>query len=255
MKNALILGSGRSGTSLLAGTLANCGYFLGENSYPANEENPKGYFEDDRINRINEELLAQVVPFRIGGVLRKYLMPLSMPYGMRWLARVPLKTHLSCSASLANRIESFTRYEPYCFKDPRLSYTLQLWRPFLKNTVFLCVFRNPAATVNSIITHCSKGEYRRGIIMNAQRAFAVWELIYQHILEIHYVQGGEWVFVHYDQMLDGSCYERLELILGVHPDATFVDRKLNRSRSGAQLPQKVAELYQRLCELAEYGKT
>jgi len=44
MKNCIILGSGRSGTSMVAGTLAKSGYFMGDNLYPARESNPKGFF-------------------------------------------------------------------------------------------------------------------------------------------------------------------------------------------------------------------
>jgi len=58
MKNCIILGSGRSGTSMLAGCLAKSGYFMGDNLYPAREANPKGFFEDPEINAINEMLIA-----------------------------------------------------------------------------------------------------------------------------------------------------------------------------------------------------
>jgi Uncharacterized protein conserved in bacteria len=62
MRNCLILGSGRSGTSMVAGTLASAGYFIGDNLYPRLASNPKGFFEDPEINAINEDLLARILP-------------------------------------------------------------------------------------------------------------------------------------------------------------------------------------------------
>ncbi|RME58681.1 sulfotransferase family protein, partial [Candidatus Parcubacteria bacterium] len=64
MRNVLILGSGRSGTSMVAGTLAKAGYFMGTQFVPPRESNPKGFFEDHEINDINEAILKKVVPHR-----------------------------------------------------------------------------------------------------------------------------------------------------------------------------------------------
>ena len=60
MKNCLIMGSGRSGTSMIAGMLAKEDYFFGDNLYQARDPNPKGFFEDPEINDINETILSQV---------------------------------------------------------------------------------------------------------------------------------------------------------------------------------------------------
>lgn len=255
MKNCLILGCGRSGTSLLTGMLGNCGYFVGENSYPANEDNPKGYFEDEQINWINEELITQFVARRKNGLLGKYLFPSSMPYGMRWLARMPLDVSLVCSPAVANGIEKFCSKSPFCYKDPRFSYTLPIWRPYLRNIVYICVFRHPAATVQSILNHCSKGEYSRSLLMDTAKAFEVWQCIYSHILYKHYQQGGEWLFVHYQQLLDGSALARLSNTLDAKPDARFVDKNLNRSLGHAPMPPEAAALYEILCRLASFGQS
>lgn len=41
MRICIILGSGRSGTSMLAGSLAAAGYFMGEHLYPGAAEKPQ----------------------------------------------------------------------------------------------------------------------------------------------------------------------------------------------------------------------
>ena len=53
------MGSGRSGTSMLAGILHQSGYFLGEGLYKPQESYPKGFFEYRSINSINEAILQQ----------------------------------------------------------------------------------------------------------------------------------------------------------------------------------------------------
>src|SRR5262249_42923187 len=138
VRNCLILGSGRSGTSMLAGVLSQAGYYMGEHLIPPDEANPKGYFEDDEVNAINEKLLALVTPAR------------SRPaHGWRWLAAVPVSARISCSPQLAKRIEIQTSRTPFCLKDPRFCYTLPVWRPFLRDTMLLCVFREPTRTAQS----------------------------------------------------------------------------------------------------------
>ena len=73
-RNCLILGSGRSGTSMAAGILARAGYFMGEELWPADIGNPKGYFEDREVNKINDELIAPVAPKTPPHGLRKLLL-------------------------------------------------------------------------------------------------------------------------------------------------------------------------------------
>jgi hypothetical protein len=190
MRNCVILGSGRSGTNALAGILAGNGYYMGDDLLLSSEENPKGYFEDKTVNRVNEELLIPVEPIGPRGFVGKYLFRSRMPYGMRWLAKVPMRADLKCSPVLEALMIYLTRHEPYCFKDPRFSYTLGLWWRFLSNVVFACMFRDPGVTIQSILTHCSKGAYPRSILMNVNRAFEIWAVMYSHILEIHH-RGAE----------------------------------------------------------------
>lgn len=64
MRNVLITGCGRSGTGLMAGCLKKAEYFMGNNLYGKNDANPKGFFEDESINKINEDLLEPAVRSR-----------------------------------------------------------------------------------------------------------------------------------------------------------------------------------------------
>ena len=84
-RSAIVLGAGRSGTSLLAGLFQKSGYFSGNSLLAGSVSNPLGYFEDKEINAINEDLLAGAVPWRPRGVMGAALYPVRVigPGGLR----------------------------------------------------------------------------------------------------------------------------------------------------------------------------
>jgi hypothetical protein len=236
-RNCLILGSGRSGTSLLAGTLRGAGYYVGECLIEANDANPKGFFEDYEVNAINEELLTPMTP--------------TYSYGWRWLAAIPIGTPLPCQDAVNARIEAQTARAPFCFKDPRFCYTLPAWRPFLPETAFLCVFREPSRTANSILKECRTAPYLAGLRIDFARAVEIWRLMYRHVLDVHR-QVGHWLFVHYDQLVTGVALARIEAMLGVSADRSFPDPALKRSAREGPTDAAALRVYRELCDLAGY---
>ncbi len=66
--------------------------------------------------------------------------------------------------------------------------------------------------------------------MNFERAIGIWTRMYQHILDSHR-RGGKWLFVHYDQLLDGAANSRLEKALGIAIAERFADPRLKRSKA------------------------
>src|SRR5580693_5977635 len=129
MRDCFVLGCGRSGTSLTAGLLAESGYFMGRELYPADAGNPRGYFEDRAVNGINEGLLAQLVPGARRSLTDKLRRrPRPTAGWFRWLAELRTDQTVSCPPKLSERIEAQTAHRPFCFKDPRFSYTLGAWR-------------------------------------------------------------------------------------------------------------------------------
>ncbi len=242
MRSCLVLGSGRSGTSMLAGTLYGAGYYVGEHLIPPADMNPKGFFEDEVINWINEDLLAQVTPDPLLG------------YSWRWLARVPVGTPIPTPSYIPDLIREQTVHSPFCFKDPRFCYTLPAWRPFVGDALFLCIFREPTRTVNSMLKDCQNDPYLKLVQVDHSLAFDVWRLMYRHILEVHRKEG-EWLFVHYDQLLDGSAIPQLESALGVKLDEQFPDPKLRRSSADGPIDPEALGIYEELCELAGYRLT
>jgi hypothetical protein len=234
---------------MVAGTLANSGYFMGDDLLPARDANPKGFYEDREVNDINEAILDPYVPqrVRIMGIEFFRHRPL---YGHRWLAPISVgKIGSLPDNSLRARILKLIDRKPYCFKDPRFSYTLPIWWPFLKETVFICVFRNPTTTAHSIIQECCGNNY--DLRINSNQALIAWTLMYQHIIEMH-SQHGEWLFLHYNQLFTRSGLDKLQSFTGALIDSSFPDPSLRRARTSEKIPKAAARLYEELCRRAEY---
>jgi hypothetical protein len=93
----------------------------------------------------------------------------------------------------------------------------------------------------------------RGFYLTRAHALRVWTSMYQHVLRQHSRLGGAWLFVHYDQILDGSAIPRIERAVAARVGAGFVDRDLRRSPDdSSRLPQRTIQTYRQLCELAEF---
>lgn len=256
-RNCLIMGSGRSGTSMVAGIIAKAGYFMGAELWPADIGNPKGYFEDREVNQINEELIAPVSAKSPPHALRRFLFGDTPVLGhfQHWVAVLRPGVSIPCSPEMSGRIAALTARRPFCFKDPRFSYTLPAWRPHIGDALLLCVFRDPSVTASSMVRECKRADHMKGTVVDERWALKVWEAMYRRIVDLHYPQGGDWLFVHYSQLLDHSADAELERRLGIKIDREFAAAELNRSRPEAAVPRRLARLYERLCRLAHYDRS
>lgn len=243
MRNCIILGSGRSGTSMVAGCLASAGYYMGDELYPARGSNPKGFFEGPQINGINEALLSQVVPDEQG-----------LRYGQRWLANLTNSHSFTLSCDIRNSMLHMLQHVPYCFKDPRFSYTLPAWLPYFSNTVYVCVFREPGVTAESIVKECAAEAYLSNVHMTRARALGIWNSIYNSIVNLTGLQNNI-IYVHYSQMLSGEGLHTLATALDAPVDTSFPDAALRRSNSEENVPVESDNLYNRLCRLSGYHAT
>jgi hypothetical protein len=249
MKNVLVMGSGRSGTSLACGILSKAGYYMGENLMPATPTNPRGFFESWDIEQINEDILKKVIK-DIPPLLDRFFKK-NLHKGHYWLSWVGLRKQMKSDESIRQRIEKEIARAPFCFKDPRFSYTLPIWRPFLpENTVFLCIFRHPTATSKSILKQI-KGSPRMAYLKyEFTDTMELWKLIYSHILYKHRAEG-DWLFLHYDQLLEEEGPNKIQRFTGAHIDRTFPEKTLNRSLPGnRKIPTDVNRIYDQLCQLA-----
>ena len=245
MKNCLILGSGRSGTSMVAGSLRHAGYNMGEGLKEGTPSNPLGYFESVEINGINEDLLQPVVAGLAGREVTRWKLthpPLLMD--QHWLACLPPEVEVPALPAVAPRIGAAVGRAPFCFKDPRFSYTLPAWRPHLtgRDIVFVCVFREPGRTVTSILKDWKDRPYLRDVPLTPPYVWQVWIQMYDRIVRVHR-RRGKWLFLHYDQVACGGGLRRLGRALGAPVDAGFPAPALKRSADTDRIPRQARILY------------
>lgn len=232
-RNVVVVGSGRSGTSLVAGLMAGAGYHMGRRLLRGNQANPRGFFEDLRTLLVNEEILAPHTPL---ADLR------------RWLAVLPPEAEVSAPAELQPKMRATLGPAPWCRKDPRFCYTLPAWEPLYGDALRVCVFREPSRTANSMI----KVARMQRVELTYAGALEIWAAAYRQVLRRHR-HRGQWLFLHYEQVLDGTGLPRLEEALGVAVDRSFVDAGLRRSPASGSWPPVVREMYEELCATAGHA--
>jgi len=88
--------------------------------------------------------------------------------------------------------------------------------------------------------------------MTYDLALASWRAMYGRVLGLHR-HSGKWIFLHYDQVLDGSGLERLEAALGAKVDGDFPDAGLKRMPADGPLLPEDRAMYEALCRLAGAG--
>ena len=129
-KNLLILGMHHSGTSMIAGMLAQCGWYVGDDAelLPSAQDNPRGFWERRDVVELNDALLHGA--------------------GGSWYQPLPESAQLAsaaCDAVVAGLGE-----QPWLLKDPRLLLTWPAWQEALAGTLTVFVYRSPLAVANSL---------------------------------------------------------------------------------------------------------
>jgi hypothetical protein len=252
-RNCLILGFGRSGTSLMGGLLYHSGYFAGNNLHPARETNPKGFFEDIVINRINEQILEPYDYYKSHSKYPSYTLNYS-PYvpsrGHRWLMLIDPTTDILCENEeiLEQARKVILLRQPFAYKDPRFNFTWPVWEPYLPtDTKFICMFRHPAAVIRSVLHECKTADYLSEFYFDEELGFRVWHNSYRHLLD-RMTENLEkrMLFIAYEDLVEGKCIGKIADFLNASIDAQFIEPSLNRTPSKALMPDFVAELYDEL---------
>ena len=138
----IVLGVHRSGTSAITKGLELFGVDLGQNLLPANEYNPKGYFEDNQLVDLNDNIL------RKSGSLwsaLQFLEPADL-LGARFE-----KEQNEAREFLKGKLAQGT---PIGLKDPRLCRTLPFWQKIFEEqglrVGYLLAYRSPDEVAASL---------------------------------------------------------------------------------------------------------
>lgn len=236
MFNIIVTGSGRSGTSLTAQLLHDQGYHFSEDLIESNESNPNGFYESYEINRINEVLLESVFP--------------NHNYGQRWLGALHNPLVNVTTPQMSEQMRAAIPKEPFVLKDPRFSYTLDAWREHISDCRFICVFRNPIATVNSIQKMLTVEPYLRDFALSREQTFTLWNAMYDSILSRDRARE-HWLFLEYESIVSGIGLQQLSEFIGTNINTSLVDPDLQRSpKHGLNMPLRTALIYRRLLDLS-----
>ncbi len=178
----LVLGMHRSGTSAIARALQVFGAHLGDTLIPPGFDNPRGFWEDRDILRINEKLLSE-----LGSAYDRPNAPdidLSSPT-MRTIKTEALQI-------LQRKLVS---YDLFAIKDPRLARLLPFWKAVFSEgayaVTYIIALRNPLSVIKSL-------EVRNGF--DPRKSAILW---YEHMLAaVYHTIGANRVIVDYDLLIE-----------------------------------------------------
>ena len=232
-----IVGMHRSGTSLVAGLLAQAGLPLGEELLGANAHNPHGNHEDTAFLALHDRLLAaNGTDWTLAGAPDE----LVLPDGLRDEA-----------VRLATARGEAARGGAWGWKDPRTTVFLPLWEELLPDLRVVVVFRRAATVAASLrrrrdppLVHRFRGAWplaRLGLPMTKDGAIlAMWRTYNLLAVEAGERLGERLAFVDADRVVES--WEPLAAWLGAAGVAlapvdarAALDPSLYRRRAPADL--------------------
>jgi hypothetical protein len=208
MKQACILVAGmhRSGTSALSGVLSMLGVYLGSNEMPGDKYNQKGYFENNNLVPLSEDLLDAV--------------------GSKWddiffnedKTQILLKQDIT---PLKSQIEGeFKECELFAIKDPRIAFLIPVYKSILEelgiDIKVIIPFRNPLEVASSL-------RERDG--MSIEKGVLLW-LCHFLLVEKH-SRGLDRVFISFDSLVSDTenVVESMSKKLSIDFNTKYADRK------------------------------
>ncbi|MDV6320552.1 glycosyltransferase [Chromohalobacter sp. HP20-39] len=156
-----VLGMHRSGTSAMAGSLAVCNVWLGDNLLePAPGINDKGFWEHRELVRLNEALLDKAgLRWHTPLAVRHFQEFLKDEGGKAYVQELKLEASKFIDDLVSSR--PHRELQTYAVKDPRLCITAHFWKPLFEQAgirvVSIHVLRPPQEVARSL-------ENRDGIV-------------------------------------------------------------------------------------------
>ena len=248
----VVLGMHRSGTSAVTRALQVMNVELGDKLMPAADgDNPKGFFEDTDIYKLNVEMLQAL---RID-----------------WYSLAPIGEHdvetLRSRAFFLRAVEllnSKCANSPvFAFKDPRIAKLLPFWKAVFDHCQFgvsyVVTVRHPRSVANSLVK-------RNGF--DLEKGYLLW---LEYVLRIAaWTAGQRCAYVDYDRLVEQPVAQlkRLAKVLALKVNKPaladykngFLDQTLRHTvytRADLEVdslcPPLAHEVYCAICDLADPG--
>lgn len=198
----VVLGVGRSGTSLAMQALKNLGVRVSENLIPPDVSNPRGFYEDADIVEIHKNLLSALATSP------------AMPLPEGWMNRPEAKRALKELKAIVEANVSQGQ-GPWAFKDPRTATFLPLWILLFNQLKivprFILAVRRPEAVIESFAQQYGNDQ-----------AFA--ELIYlQRTLDALHYTSTDCFILSYERWFEGPAEALQEMAEFVFQCSTDIE--------------------------------
>lgn len=188
----VVLGMQRSGTSTIARAVHALGVPLGNNLLPANIFNPRGYWEDQRIWRLNQNFLDLVgASHQTGGVNCQGILD-----------------HPKCESLITKTTGYLHKHFGDCplwgLKDPHIGRLLPLWKIIFQRLgvepSYVIAVRNPLSIAESL-QRCGLAAKESGYVLWLENMFSA----------VDETLDSPRVFVDYDALFGHATEELLRM--------------------------------------------
>lgn len=230
----LVAGAGRSGTSTVTGSLARLGFAVPQPEVPADETNPRGFYEPQWVVDFHKRVLAQIM------VRTNDARP----------EAVALAAEASARPELLDEVVAWlgpwAEQGQVVVKDPRTFWFEPLWRNAAEKTglsvAFLTMLRHPAEVAKSRDKHYladRDAEFRRARETTNVAAWCHCTLVTEAL-----TRSDRRAFVLYPELMTDwrAAMRRADEQIGTtaladvsdahHDVDDFIDVRLNRSQVG-----------------------
>ncbi len=242
----IVLGMHRSGTSSVAGALAQLGAAAPRTLMAAKPENPKGFWESEVIMALNDDILAAC--------------------GSSWddWRRLPTEglragASFSARATAALR-EEFGDADTIVLKDPRICRFYPFWREILIGSSYEPLVISPIRAPGEVVASLTRRN-----TLDRDHAFRLW---LRHVLDAEaFTRGQRRHLVGWSDFLSDwkpvltVMSARLGREIAASNSATaqaldgFLSVDLRREREAAgDVPAAVGETYRQLMRLSAFGE-
>ncbi|MFT7048400.1 MAG: GT2 family glycosyltransferase [Halioglobus sp.] len=182
MRNIVVLGMHRSGTSMVARALASAGVYVGQQTelLSDQEDNPNGFWERKDVVALNDEILHSTSYSWFNPPPSQF--DLTDEY-------LQVESKDSVQAIISRLNGGATASQSWLLKDPRLVITWPCWKNILGDALLIYVYRDPWAVAYSL-------NKRHGFPLLL--GVALWE-IYNHAA-LRVIEGRNAVCVSFDDL-------------------------------------------------------
>ena len=184
-QSIVVLGMHRSGTSAIAGALNILSVSAGNDLMPPGDDNPKGFFENIHLHRIDEQILSEL----------KSSWDDIFLFHDEWWDR-------ECIQYLYDEAREFIQsefkyVELFYIKDPRICILFPFWKKVLDDlridTTIILPLRNPLEVALSL-------EKRNGF--SIEKSLALW--VKHTFFAEYYSRDTQRIFITYDNLLKNT---------------------------------------------------